>query len=76
MDTFVHDPLVDWTRGSSGSRGGGGDEGGDNPQAKDALATIEGGEPVLSSLLADGVRPGWWRMLHVEWRCSARVQLA
>ncbi|PSC70468.1 serine threonine-kinase ATR isoform X1 [Micractinium conductrix] len=42
MDTFVHDPLVEWTRGSSGSRGGGGDEGGDNPHAKDALATIEG----------------------------------
>ncbi len=52
MDTFVHDPLVDWTRGSSGSRGGGGgDEGGDNPQAKDALATIEGGRAGLSSAL-------------------------
>ena len=48
MDTFVHDPLVDWQRqpgngnGGGGSARGAGDEGGDNPQAKDALATIEG----------------------------------
>ena len=48
MDTFVHDPLVDWARGGSAGGGGGGggartDEGADNPHAKDALATIEGG---------------------------------
>jgi serine/threonine-protein kinase ATR len=41
MDTFVHDPLVDWVKGLGGGRASG-DEGCDNPYAKDALATIEG----------------------------------
>lgn len=41
MDTFVHDPLVDWVKGPGGGRASG-DEGCDNPYAKDALATIEG----------------------------------
>jgi hypothetical protein len=43
MDTFVHDPLVDWARGGSSGGGRANDEGTDNPHAKDALATIEGG---------------------------------
>ncbi|KAL4421833.1 hypothetical protein ABPG77_001622 [Micractinium sp. CCAP 211/92] len=54
IDTFVHDPLVEWVRSGSNSGNGNGngnggsksaaanDEGGDNPHAKDALATIEG----------------------------------
>lgn len=36
LETFVHDPLVEWTQGHRS-----GDEI-DNPHAKDALATIEG----------------------------------
>jgi phosphatidylinositol kinase/protein kinase (PI-3 family) len=36
METFVHDPLVEWTHGHRS-----GDEL-DNPHAKDALATING----------------------------------
>ena len=43
MDTFVHDPLVDWARNHQGGSRAAGDEGADNPYAKDALATIEGG---------------------------------
>lgn len=41
LETFVHDPLVDWTMGSHGS-GSDSDSGGENPQAKDAFATIQG----------------------------------
>ena len=37
METFVHDPLVEWTKRERGA------EDADNPQAKDALATLEGG---------------------------------
>jgi serine/threonine-protein kinase ATR len=48
MDAFLHDPLVEWTqRKGKGAAGGAGPapgagEGGDNPAARDALATIEG----------------------------------
>ena len=50
-ETFLYDPLVDWTKsgsdrsGRSGGAGAGGvDAAGEveNPAAKDALATIEG----------------------------------
>ena len=37
METFVHDPLCEWTKRHRSS------EETDNPQAKDALATLEGG---------------------------------
>ncbi len=57
IDTFVHDPLVEWVRSGSNSGNGNGnggsksaaanDEGGDNPHAKDALATIEGAWVVM-----------------------------
>jgi phosphatidylinositol kinase/protein kinase (PI-3 family) len=40
LETFVHDPLVEWTQGHRS-----GDEI-DNPHAKDALSTIEGLHPV------------------------------
>ncbi len=36
METFVHDPLCEWTKRHRSS------EETDNPQAKDALATLEG----------------------------------
>jgi hypothetical protein len=61
MDTFVHDPLVDWARQQSGA-GRSSDEGTDNPYAKDALATIEG-EGGARVWWCDGVGPwplkGW-----------------
>ena len=37
METFLHDPLCEWTKRHRSS------EEADNPQAKDALATLEGG---------------------------------
>ena len=37
MDTFVNDPLVEWTRAGRVN-----DEGCENPHARDALATVEG----------------------------------
>ena len=37
LETFVHDPLCEWTKRERGA------EDADNPQAKDALATLEGG---------------------------------
>lgn len=44
METFVHDPLVEWTQGHrSGNEI-------DNPHAKDAMATIEGLPSVISTL--------------------------
>lgn len=71
IDTFVHDPLVEWVRSSShnGNGNGGGsksavaanDEGGDNPHAKDALATIEGGSAPPPALLS--------------WHCAALLLL-
>lgn len=42
MDTFVHDPLVEWARGGGVGRL---DAEAENPMAKDAMATIEGGRP-------------------------------
>ena len=36
METFLHDPLCEWTKRHRSS------EEADNPQAKDALATLEG----------------------------------
>ena len=38
LETFVHDPLVDWTGHGRASA----EEGAENPQAKDAMLTIEG----------------------------------
>ena len=38
LETFVHDPLVDWTSHGHTSL----DDATDNPQARDAMATIEG----------------------------------
>jgi len=37
LETFVHDPLVDWTRSSRAEA-----QEAENPHAKDALATIAG----------------------------------
>ena len=39
METFVHDPLCEWTKRNRSSEEAG------NPQAKDALRTLEGGLP-------------------------------
>ena len=36
METFVHDPLCEWTKRNRSSEEAG------NPQAKDALRTLEG----------------------------------
>ena len=38
LETFVHDPLVDWTAHGHHSV----EDGTENPQAKDAMATIQG----------------------------------
>ena len=41
LETFVHDPLVDWTGHGHASL----EDGTENPQAKDAMATIQGQNP-------------------------------
>ena len=46
-ETFLYDPLVDWSAAPGGSKSGGGGQGGsvaeiENPAAKDALLTIQG----------------------------------
>lgn len=38
LETFVHDPLVDWTSHGHASV----DDVSENPQAKDAMASIQG----------------------------------
>jgi hypothetical protein len=43
METFVHDPLCEWTQRKHQRSSA---EEMDNPQAKDALATLEGAPPV------------------------------
>jgi serine/threonine-protein kinase ATR len=60
MDTFVHDPLVEWVtegggKGKGAAGAGAGAEGGDNPKARDALATIEG--RLRGTLLGVSSRP-------------------
>ena len=45
METFVHDPLCEWTKRHRSS------EETDNPQAKDALATLEGGNTQIANML-------------------------
>lgn len=40
LETFVHDPLVDWTKDKASHRTD--DKDADNPHARDALATIAG----------------------------------
>lgn len=42
MDTFVHDPLVDWTKTEDKRGMSGNEKEPDNPQARDWLATIRG----------------------------------
>ena len=37
METFVHDPLCEWTKRERSAA-----DDADNPQARDALATLEG----------------------------------
>jgi hypothetical protein len=83
MDTFVHDPLVDWARGGSSGGGRANDEGTDNPHAKDALATIEGGWMLQEwqrwwwerwqGGAGQGTGGGWSRVLGgcLLWRGSA-----
>ena len=43
LETFVHDPLVDWTGHGHANL----DDGTENPQARDAMATIQGVCPPL-----------------------------
>ena len=56
METFVHDPLCEWTQRKHQRSSA---EEMDNPQAKDALATLEGAPPVclvhLKALSAAGL---------------------
>jgi serine/threonine-protein kinase ATR len=42
MDTFVHDPLVDWAKSEERRSTSSGDKEADNPQARDWLDTISG----------------------------------
>lgn len=51
MDTFVHDPLVDWAK--SRARDGGAES--ENPQARDWLATMDG--RLRGTLLGVSSRP-------------------
>ena len=55
LETFVHDPLVDWTGHGRGST----EEGIENPQARDAMLTIEGKSFVVYKT--------WW---HDSGRCE------
>ena len=73
----MHDPLVDWARGGSSGGGRANDEGTDNPHAKDALATIEGGcrwqEVVVMAAVG-----GAWRQRQRQCqreRCGLRQRL-
>ena len=53
METFLHDPLCEWTKRHRSS------EEADNPQAKDALAALEGDWPhTLTALPALGKLKG------------------
>ena len=56
METFLHDPLCEWTKRHRSS------EEADNPQAKDALATLEGALPDMQISLwrryGDGAQLG------------------
>jgi len=47
METFVHDPLCEWTQRKHQRSSA---EETDNPQAKDALATLEGMTPYCTQL--------------------------
>ena len=49
LETFVHDPLVDWTKDKAPHRTD--DKDADNPHARDALATIAGANVQTSPLL-------------------------
>lgn len=71
MDTFVHDPLVEWTRNEKSLRSGvaGGEGEGENPQARDAMATIEG--RLKGTLLGVSSRP--CMPLSVEGHVAALV---
>ena len=64
METFVHDPLCEWTKRAVGTAG----EEGDNPQAKDALATLEG-------VSCSGSAQGAWARTAVLWG-AATIGLA
>ena len=58
MDTFVHDPLVEWTKDDKKARNMAAVSGlaeAENPQAKDAMATIEG--RLKGTLLGVSARP-------------------
>jgi serine/threonine-protein kinase ATR len=59
MDTFVHDPLVEWARDEKKLRNVAATSGAaaeaENPQAKDAMATIEG--RLKGTLLGVSARP-------------------
>lgn len=55
MDTFVHDPLVEWARDEKKLRTAGAVAETENPQAKDAMATIEG--RLKGTLLGVSSRP-------------------
>lgn len=46
METFVHDPLCEWTQRKHQRSSA---EEMDNPQAKDALATLEGAHSIFSA---------------------------
>ena len=54
METFVHDPLCEWTKRNRSSEETG------NPQAKDALRTLEGGLSVLH--LPVCISPARWQL--------------
>jgi len=84
LETFLHDPLVEWSRGGGGGGGGGGgparapaattatDSDGGNPQAQDALDTIRG--RLGGTLL--GVRSTPTLPLSVEGHVAALIEEA
>ena len=71
-ETFLADPLVEWTKGGSGRATGSSSDEQGNPAAQDALATIEGR---LSGTLA-GVASTPCLQLSVQGQVAALLAAA
>jgi len=55
LETFVHDPLVDWTAHGHHSV----EDGAENPQARDAMATIQGSSFCVAACMFTCLVGGW-----------------
>lgn len=71
LETFVHDPLVDWTAHGHSNI----EDGTENPQAKDAMASIQGKSIVNSSAMLCRAKSSgivWQRQLPLSSGLDAR----